>query len=82
MLSLPVRSGRSSSQCAPVGPSSAWWNDKQNDIAELASAPQPSEAGWLMAGEGDADLGFAADDGDAFYRTCLAVIRLAAIPAP
>jgi hypothetical protein len=44
-------------------PSSAWWNDKQNDIAELASAAQRSEAGWLMAGEGDTDLGFVADDG-------------------
>jgi hypothetical protein len=32
-------------------------------VAALASAPQPSEAGWLMAGEGDGDLGFAADDG-------------------
>jgi D-aminopeptidase len=26
-------------------------------------------------------VGFRADDGDSFYRTCLAVIRLAAVPA-
>ena len=31
----------------PVGSSTGRWNDRQNDIAELASAPQPSEAGWL-----------------------------------
>jgi hypothetical protein len=47
--SLQVRSGGSSSQYAPDMPSSARWNDKQNDIGELASAPQHSEAGWLMA---------------------------------
>jgi len=35
--SLQVRSGGSSSQYAPDRPSSAWWNDKQNDIAELVS---------------------------------------------
>jgi hypothetical protein len=63
MLSWLLRSRASSSQCAPVGPSTAWWNDKQNDIAELASAPRRSEAGLLLAGEGDADLGFVADDG-------------------
>lgn len=30
---------------------------------------------------GPRTVGFGADDGDAFYRTCLAVIRLAAIPS-
>jgi hypothetical protein len=28
---LQLRSGGSSSECAPVGPSSARWNDRQND---------------------------------------------------
>ena len=31
VVSLQLRSGRSSSQCAAVGPSAAWWNDKWND---------------------------------------------------
>jgi hypothetical protein len=61
--SWQLRSGRSSGQYAPDGPSSAWRDDTQNDIAELASAPQRLEAGWLMAGEGDADLGLVADEG-------------------
>src|SRR6266508_751271 len=65
VLSLQVGSGGSSRQCGPVGPSTGRWNDRQNDIAELASAPQPSEAGWLLAGEGDADLGFMVGDGSA-----------------
>jgi hypothetical protein len=33
------------------------------DIAELASARQRLEAGWLMAGEDDTDLGLVAADG-------------------
>jgi hypothetical protein len=32
VLSLQLTSDASSSQCAPVGPGSAWWNDKRNDI--------------------------------------------------
>ena len=31
VLSLQLKSGGSSGQCAPVGPSSAWWNDQRND---------------------------------------------------
>ena len=31
VLSFQLTSDRSSSQCAPVGPSSAWWNDRGND---------------------------------------------------
>jgi hypothetical protein len=31
VLSLQLTSDRSSSQCAPVGPSSPRWNDQQND---------------------------------------------------
>jgi hypothetical protein len=61
--SLQLRSGRSSSQYAPEVPSSARWNDKQNDIAEQPRLRHRSEAGWLMAGEDDADLGFVAEDG-------------------
>jgi hypothetical protein len=35
VLSLQVKSGGSSRQCAPVGPSNAWWNDKRNDVLDL-----------------------------------------------
>jgi len=31
VLSLHVRLGGSSSQCVPVGRSSAWWTDRGND---------------------------------------------------
>jgi len=45
VLSLQVRSEGSSSQCAPDGPSGAWWNDKRNDIRmPLASRDQPARA--------------------------------------
>jgi hypothetical protein len=63
VVSLQLRSDGPSCQYAAVGASSARWNDRQKDIAELASAPQRSQAGWLMASEGDGDLGFVADDG-------------------
>jgi hypothetical protein len=43
VLSLQLTSDRSSSQCAPVGPSSARWNDKWNDMP----ATQPSSVGGL-----------------------------------
>jgi hypothetical protein len=35
VLSLQLRSDAVSSQCAPVGPSVGWWNDKRNDIRPL-----------------------------------------------
>jgi len=35
VVSLQLRSDRSSSQCAPVGPSSARWNDIENDKRAL-----------------------------------------------
>ena len=37
VLSLQVRSGGSSSQYAPVGPSRAGWNNKRNDISAFRS---------------------------------------------
>jgi len=47
VLSWQLRSGGSSSQCAPVGLSDAWWNDKRNDIAprstRLDQVPSYSE---------------------------------------
>jgi hypothetical protein len=39
VLSLQVTSGGSSSRCAPVGPSSAWWNDQRNDRHCISSCP-------------------------------------------
>jgi hypothetical protein len=44
-------SGGSSSQCAPVGPRDAWWNDKQNDMdwrpsSSMAASHHPLEVGW------------------------------------
>jgi hypothetical protein len=60
VLSLQVRSGGSSSQYAPVGPSSARWNDRQNDTpvaprdmraappgALSTQSPTISNDGWL-----------------------------------
>ena len=35
VLSMQVASGGSSSQCAPVRPSSARWNDNGNDMSSL-----------------------------------------------
>jgi hypothetical protein len=43
VVSLQVRSGGSSSQCAPVGPSSAGWNDRRNDRPAMAG---PSTAAY------------------------------------
>jgi hypothetical protein len=43
VLSLQLVSGGRSSQCAPVGPSSARWNDKRNDMPTT----QPSSVGGL-----------------------------------
>ena len=34
VLSLQLASGGPSSQCAPIGPSSGRWNDKQNDTLD------------------------------------------------
>src|SRR5512132_1648721 len=42
VLSLQLASGGSSSQCAPVGPSNPWWNDKRNDT----SVNSPGSVGW------------------------------------
>ena len=42
--SLHVRSDEPSSQCAPVGPSHAWWNDKRNDIANAMKELPPAGA--------------------------------------
>jgi hypothetical protein len=41
VLSLQLRSHGLSSERAPVGPGSAWWNDEQNDIGFLPM-PQPA----------------------------------------
>ena len=42
VLSLQLTSGGSSSQCAPVGPSSPRWNDKQNDVVLRFQCLQPT----------------------------------------
>jgi hypothetical protein len=39
VLSLQLTSGGSSRQYAPDGPSSARWNDKQNDILDIHDPP-------------------------------------------
>jgi len=36
---------------------------------------------WLFSHFGPRTVGFAADDGETYYRTCLVLTRLAAIPA-
>jgi hypothetical protein len=50
VLSLQLRSGGSSSQCAPVGPSSARWNDKQNDMPALSPTRWPASAEPMLWG--------------------------------
>jgi hypothetical protein len=47
VLSLHVRLGGSSSQCAPVGPSDAWWNDMDWPLRHPpAASHNPLEVGW------------------------------------
>jgi len=50
VLSLQLTSDRSSSQCAPVRPSSAWWNDIENDIPPLHPTPCRSNVALGRAG--------------------------------
>jgi hypothetical protein len=44
VVSLQLTSGASSSQCAPIGPSSAWWNDNENDMPSLIARLLPPSA--------------------------------------
>jgi hypothetical protein len=44
VLFLQLPSGRSSSQSAPDGPSSARWNDKRNDILAVSSEEDPPQS--------------------------------------
>src|SRR5215217_8606451 len=47
VLSLQVRSGGSSSQCAPVGPRSARWNDRKNDMPVAPpGSMRPRSSAW------------------------------------
>src|SRR5215216_1347112 len=50
VLSLQLTSDRSSSQCAPVRPSSAGWNDIENDIPPLHPTPCRSNVALGRAG--------------------------------
>ena len=61
VFSLQLRSDGLSSQCAPVGPSSAWWNDIENDMpsrisrlptpSAVLSQPQPRTSPFDIAGD-------------------------------
>jgi hypothetical protein len=55
VLSLQLRSDESSSQCAPVGPSTAWWNDQRNDLRRplRISSRRSNAAGLQAASSGD-----------------------------
>jgi hypothetical protein len=44
VLSLQLTSSGSSSQCTRVGPSSARWNDKRNDILAVSSEEDPPQS--------------------------------------
>src|SRR4029453_9051291 len=47
--SLQLTSEGSSSQCAPVGPSSAWWNDQRNDQRAWALVQVATQINLLTA---------------------------------
>ena len=51
VLSLQLRSGGSSTWCAPVGPSSAWWNDKRNDMPHASRPVQVATQIYLLAAQ-------------------------------
>jgi hypothetical protein len=44
VVSLQLTSDGWSSQCAPVGPSSARWNDTRNDILAVSSEEDPPQS--------------------------------------
>jgi hypothetical protein len=48
VLSWQLTSGAPSSQCAPVGPSSPWWNDCGNDRYRLPGRWE-NESGAVQA---------------------------------
>jgi uncharacterized membrane protein YkvA (DUF1232 family) len=54
---LQLTSDRSSSQCAPVGPSSGWWNDMENDICRPPSRPAVAGCGLTKRWEDDTGRG-------------------------
>src|SRR4029450_4427658 len=60
VVSLQVRSGTSSSQCAPVGPSGAWWNDNENDMPSPIARLLPPSAVLIPTHPGP-PLGVAGD---------------------
>ena len=52
VLSLQLRSVGSSSQRAPVGLSSGWWNDNRNDVVDLAGRLWvPESRSWVLSWE-------------------------------